>query len=371
MCLQGRWWHRYDRPPSSAISLDRISVGQLLTAQHSSGGPALSRRLTSQLSALTKSRILVPRYRLAPEHAFPAQLYDALIAYLSLIHPPPGSFHKAVPPPRIVLAAESCGASVAVSLALLLAQLDREASTSTSTSSTKHTLHFHGAPLPSKLSPAGLSLLSLFLMSCPGTPRFWSGIDGDILLEESQPQLDPRRPMDPGVWPAEPPRAHVTGPKAAALHPLVDPLFAPQAMWVGVPPVSVAMGGAERCRDAAEMALAVARRAGVSVRLEVFEGMCHCWVYALAGIKEVSSVGEGIVMWARGIVRVQEGDVSWMGRRVLVEEGTLKEVQTGWTPEFEDGAAMVDMWKRLRMAVLRDPIWYGPTAVAGKAKANM
>ena len=42
------------------------------------------------------------RYRLAPQHPFPSALLDALVSYFTLLYPPPGSIHEAVPASDIV-----------------------------------------------------------------------------------------------------------------------------------------------------------------------------------------------------------------------------------------------------------------------------
>jgi monoterpene epsilon-lactone hydrolase len=47
--------------------------------------PATHRGITGSIAQVCKSRILVPEYRLAPEHPFPAALEDALISYRWLL----------------------------------------------------------------------------------------------------------------------------------------------------------------------------------------------------------------------------------------------------------------------------------------------
>jgi acetyl esterase/lipase len=53
--------------------------------------------------------LLRNRYRLAPQHKWPAQLVDALLAYCYLIYPPPDAPHEPIPPSRIILAGDSSG----------------------------------------------------------------------------------------------------------------------------------------------------------------------------------------------------------------------------------------------------------------------
>lgn len=76
--------------------------------------------MTSTLARLSKGRCLVLDQRLSPQNPFPAALIDLLIAYLSLLHPPPGSFYEAVPPQNIVLAGDSSGVNLCLALLLLI-----------------------------------------------------------------------------------------------------------------------------------------------------------------------------------------------------------------------------------------------------------
>ncbi|KAL8740855.1 MAG: hypothetical protein Q9184_008448, partial [Pyrenodesmia sp. 2 TL-2023] len=66
--------------------------------------PASHRIPVSRLAHVTNGRCLSVRYRLAPQNPFPCALLDAFQVYLSLLYPPPGSFHEAVPAKHIVLA---------------------------------------------------------------------------------------------------------------------------------------------------------------------------------------------------------------------------------------------------------------------------
>jgi hypothetical protein len=68
--------------------------------------PATHRPTTKKLAKLTGGRCYSVRYRLAPQHPFPAALLDSLCAYLTLLHPPPGSFHQPVKPEHIVFAGD-------------------------------------------------------------------------------------------------------------------------------------------------------------------------------------------------------------------------------------------------------------------------
>ena len=64
--------------------------------------PVTHRPTTKKLAKLTGGRVYSVRYRLAPQHPFPSALLDALVSYFTLLYPPPGSIHEAVPASDIV-----------------------------------------------------------------------------------------------------------------------------------------------------------------------------------------------------------------------------------------------------------------------------
>ncbi|MES9609362.1 alpha/beta hydrolase fold domain-containing protein [Actinomadura sp. NPDC000929] len=70
------------------------------------------RPLAGALAVAAGCEVVVPDYRLAPDFPFPAALDDAAGAYLWLL--------EAAPPERVVIAADSSGASLALSLLLAL-----------------------------------------------------------------------------------------------------------------------------------------------------------------------------------------------------------------------------------------------------------
>ena len=73
------------------------------------GSPAGYRGLAARLSAASGAAVLVPDYRLAPEHPFPAALEDAARAYRWLTH-------EAPPPGGMALSGDSAGAGLALAL---------------------------------------------------------------------------------------------------------------------------------------------------------------------------------------------------------------------------------------------------------------
>ena len=76
-----------------------------------------SRPLVGAFAAAAGCAAIVPDYRLAPEHPFPAALEDALRAYLWLLD-------RGTPPEQVVLAGDSAGCHIALSLLLTLRERD-------------------------------------------------------------------------------------------------------------------------------------------------------------------------------------------------------------------------------------------------------
>lgn len=111
-----------------AVLLDGIETEKLVAARQSDaqqrsailywhgggyamGSPATHRGLTMSLAAQSGLPVIAPRYRLAPEHPYPAQLDDALRCLDALERD--GSF-----PDGLVFAGDSAGGNLALTLAL-------------------------------------------------------------------------------------------------------------------------------------------------------------------------------------------------------------------------------------------------------------
>src|SRR5438270_2689823 len=75
--------------------------------------PTPRRKTSGHLALAAKARVLVPNYRLAPEHPFPAAIDDAVHAYQWLLD-------HGSEPSKTVLAGDSAGAGLAVSTAIAL-----------------------------------------------------------------------------------------------------------------------------------------------------------------------------------------------------------------------------------------------------------
>jgi acetyl esterase/lipase len=230
--------------------------------------PATYRGTTSRLAKETGGRVFNVRYRLSPQNPFPAALLDCFTAYLSLLYPPPGAVHDAVPASQIVFGGDSAGGTCCTALLQLLLQIHR--------SSSAPTVRFHGQTVDIPL-PAGLALTSPWLDISRALPSIEAGTTYDYL---PPPSLTSKRefPAETGIWPADPPRADLYCDASLLLHPLVSPLAAQD--WAGAPPLFFSVGQ-EMLRDEDAVLARQAAEQGVSVRWREFEAMPHCFAMLL------------------------------------------------------------------------------------------
>jgi len=77
------------------------------------GSAAMERTATFRIAKTGGARIFAVDYRIAPQHPFPAGLFDALLAYKYLIDPPPGAFHDPVDPSNLIVGGDSAGVQYA------------------------------------------------------------------------------------------------------------------------------------------------------------------------------------------------------------------------------------------------------------------
>jgi monoterpene epsilon-lactone hydrolase len=180
----------------------------------------------SRLANELRTQVVVPAYRLAPEHPFPAAIDDCLHAYEALLD-------AGQDPGQLMIAGESAGANAA----LVTLQRARDAC------------------LP---MPAGAVMLSGgfdFSWSSPsiginaGCDTALGGRGLAFLKRWYRPDVD-------------------------ATDPLISPVFGD---FTGLPPLLFQTGHNEVLRDDSVRATERARAAGVPVRLEVFPEVPHAW----------------------------------------------------------------------------------------------
>lgn len=217
-----------------------------------SGSGAFYLPLAAHLSAAARCAVLLPDYRLAPEHPFPAGLEDCLQAHQWLTATGPAG---AAPARATFIAGDSAGGGL--TLATLLALRDR------------------GLPLPR----AGIPL----------SPFTDLTLTGDSLRSEAQ--LDPI--MHPRCLPDFVSR-YVDEPDTR--NPLASPVFGDYA---GIPPLLIQVGEHEIIRDDSVRVAAKAQADGVDVTLEVWEGMFHVFQSHEPLLPEAREAIEHIALFMR------------------------------------------------------------------------
>ncbi|MER5495850.1 MULTISPECIES: alpha/beta hydrolase [unclassified Streptomyces] len=207
----------------------RRVVLQLHGGGYRSGSPGPSRPLAAHLARRTGAEVLVPAYRLAPRHPFPAAVEDGLGAYTELLR-------DGVPADRIALVGESAGGGLALAV-LLEAQR---------------------AGLPMPAAAVGLSpWLDLTLES----GAFERCADSDPVLDRSSLRRSAA--------------LYLAG--ADARGPAASPLFADGAALAALPPVLLQAAREEVLVDDARRFGARMTAAGGRCRVELWEGATHCW----------------------------------------------------------------------------------------------
>jgi len=201
-----------------------------LTAFHCHGGAFVSTPFDQYhfyaeiIARQLGCRVVMPDYRLAPEHPYPAAADDCFNAYCGLVR-------SGTEPATIVLLGESCGGSLAMGMLLRLRD--------------------EGLPLPA----AFVSLTGWFDLSVSGP---------------AVPGLDPFLTSE---WVRNRGRDYLAGQFA-----LDDPRVSPaHADLRGLPPLYLQIGQFDTVREGA-IALGVnALRAGVAVTMESWPGMIQGW----------------------------------------------------------------------------------------------
>jgi epsilon-lactone hydrolase len=208
----------------------RTKYGRTVLYLHGGGFLMYPRSLyTGFLSRLAndlQTRVVVPAYRLAPEHPFPAAIDDCLRAYEALLD-------AGQQPGQLMIAGESAGANAA----LVTLQRARDAS---------HPM------------PAGAVMISGGFDFSWSSPSIGNNAHCDTALGERGLAFLQR-------W---------YRPDVDATDPLISPVFGD---FAGLPPLLFQTGHTEVLRDDSVRASERARAAGVRVWLEVFPEVPHAW----------------------------------------------------------------------------------------------
>jgi acetyl esterase/lipase len=206
--------------------------------------------LIGALAVAADATVLAPEYRLAPEHPFPAALEDAERAYQWMLD-------TGIEPGKILIAGDSCGAGLAMSLLLSLRQ--------------------QGKPLP-----GGAVLFCPWLDLTGSTLRTLAKKDdaAAFLLVRAIRSVD----------------AYLDG------HPVDDPLLNPlRTDLTGLPPMLIQAATGDLQREDAHQLTERARAHGVDARLELYPVDTHAfqvfWSFlpeAMEGLAQAGSFARAV-----------------------------------------------------------------------------
>ncbi len=216
------------------------------------GSPRTHRHLGAWLAGAAEVRALLPDYRLAPEHPFPAAVDDAVIAYRHLI----ASGHDGT---RIALAGDSAGGGLVFALLLRIAA--------------------EGLPRPACV--VAFSPWADLTMTRPSLRR---NARRDVMLPVGRFREVARLYL--GEAPAE------------------DPLASPaRGSYEAPPPAMITASKSEVLRDDAVAMAERLRAAGGDVTLELWKDMPHAWPLFAGSIREAD---ETVARAGRFIARHME-----------------------------------------------------------------
>lgn len=191
---------------------------------YNTGSPNTHREFAAHLSKDSRTKVLLPDYRLAPENPFPAALEDAVTSYRYLLE-------NGYSGNKIAIAGESAGGGLTLATCL--------------------SLRDQNLPLP----------VSLTCLS-PWTDLEMTG-DSFELLEKIDPMLNALS-------------LHMMASNYVCDHnpraPLISPLHAD---FNGFPPLLIHVGSDEMLLDDSKRVATKARQNGVDVTLKVYDQMWH------------------------------------------------------------------------------------------------
>lgn len=185
------------------------------------GSPATHRGLTGHLARATGATLIVPDYRLAPEHPFPAAVDDAMTVYQALLE-------TGLTPNQIALAGDSAGGGLSLALAMRLRD--------------------EGQPLP-----ASLTLFSP-----------WTDLTNSQLTDPDCEPVLTRGWIDKA--------ARLYAGSESATTPLMSPVYADLS---GLPPLLIQVGSQEILLNDAQRLADRARKQDVDATLEIYNSLWH------------------------------------------------------------------------------------------------
>ncbi|MDX2077375.1 MAG: alpha/beta hydrolase [bacterium] len=190
------------------------------------GSHQTERVIAGAIAAQSGAKLLLPHYRLAPEHPFPAGLEDALACYRQVVA-------SGISPQNIIVGGISAGGGLTIALMLKLKEL--------------------GEPLPK----------ACVLVSA------WLDLTG------TAPSIIENARYDSGIsWQTLIPSISAYAGDIDIRHPMISPVFADLA---GLPPVLIQVGDIEILRDDSLQFAEKAQKAGCQVKVSIWRGMIHGW----------------------------------------------------------------------------------------------
>ena len=240
-----------------ALQINAASQGPIILYFHGGGygfgSPRTHKALVAWLCRYTGHQAVLPRYRLAPEHPFPAALDDALTAYRALMDRPGG----------VILGGDSAGGGLALALLGEIARL--------------------GLPQP----------IGSFCLS-PLTDLSFSS--------ETVRANATREVVLPAERAAELALAYLDGVDTA------DPRGSPlHAGFAGANPVWIAVGDTEILLDDSRMMAARLEDQGVSVTCVIEHDLPHVWPLFRGLIPEADRTLHEVAGWIRSLSPRQGG----------------------------------------------------------------
>ena len=247
---------------------------------------------------------------MSPQNAFPAALLDALVAYLSLLAPPPGSSHAAVSASDIVFSGDSAGGNLSICLLQLILQLHR------SSGSSPPMVRFNGRNVEVSV-PAGVTAHSGWMDLTRCMPSITDNTEYDYLPPPPSNDFIAHFPKC-DIWPTDPPRGDLYCETSMLCHPLVSPLAARD--WRGTCPILLQYGSEMLEDEGKAIARRVVQQGGI-VKWEEWKAMPHCFAMLLEGLAGSKKCFES---WAQFIKDVVEGNtIETSGR--IIQPKTLEE----------------------------------------------
>lgn len=212
------------------------------------GSPETHRAFTSRLALELNCEVWVPDYRLAPEHPFPAGLYDAADVWNEFLVVHAGK--------KVLLGGESAGGGLSLALCYLLRE--------------------RAVRLPDQLF-----LLSAWLDIRMASDSYIRNDSLDVIARRDSTEMGCAR--------------HYAGEESRS-NPLMSPLLGDPK---GLPRTYVMVANTEIFEDDSRIFFRQARAAGVDVTLEVGHGLWHAWPLFAPFIPEAKRSIRNIGEWVR------------------------------------------------------------------------